>query len=335
MDDMDRVLEILSAKGGTAAQKAKEVIVEGIRLEELRAPMKFLADHWSDPTRPALMALSCEAVGGDPTRTVSTATAMTLMCASMDVYDDIMDRSKLKRLAPSLPGRFGDGYALIAGGLVTSKAFLVLNEGLKREVPPSEHGTILDLFKDLVYRMAEAEAKNLRLRSSGNYDPKEKFQVFEKRSVDIETCMKLGAIIGSGEPDEIDCLGSYGSCLGTVIELQEDCITSLNLMINLDDKIRAGALPYPLLWTLNQDERIKQFLFSLVHKKKISATIIRKVIEMTVETGALDHVREISQKITKEAIQNLSGIKKSEAEANLKFLAEAQHEIFVRSLDAL
>jgi len=330
-----QVLKILNVRGGRAAQKAREILLEGVKLEELQAPMKFLADHWSDPTRPALIALSCKAVGGEPARTVSIATAMTLLCSAMNIYDDIMDRSKLKRFVPTLPGRFGDGYALIVGGLVTSKAFFVLDEGLEKEAPPLKRQIIRDLFKDFLYRMSEAEAENLRLIGSGNYDSKEKLHVFEMRSVDIETCMKLGAVIGCAERGEVECLGAYGSFLGTVIELQEDCVTSLNLTINLDNKIRDGDLPYPLIWAMNHNETARKVILSLTHKEKISPADIRKVIETTLETGALDHVQKLSKKITERAVQKLSEIKDSKTKDNLQFLAEAQHHSFVISLNAL
>ena len=97
-------------------------------------------------------------------------------------------------------------------------------------------------------KMAQAETVTLRLRSRGSFSPEKKFWKIKTEATDLETCLKMGAIIGNGSESEIKHLGKYGLCLGIILELWKDFHVSVNLTLELAEKIRSGALPYSLLW---------------------------------------------------------------------------------------
>jgi len=147
-DSENHIQKILEDKGRKALNKAKKTMLEGVKEKDLQAPLRYLAKNWNDMLRPTLMALSCEAVGGEAEATTSAATAMTLLCSSMNIYDHIMDRTKFKSFTPTLPGKFGNGLALIVAGLVTAKAFSVLYEHAEKEVPSAKHAKVNKLFQD-------------------------------------------------------------------------------------------------------------------------------------------------------------------------------------------
>lgn len=58
------------------------------RLKDLRDPLKFIAKNWRDPLTPAMMRLSCEAVGGRLEETHEAALAMSLMSLSVCIWGD-------------------------------------------------------------------------------------------------------------------------------------------------------------------------------------------------------------------------------------------------------
>src|SRR4030042_4858081 len=67
------------------------------------------------PIFPALINLSCEAVGGKPEETRPLAVAMLLITASGDIHDDVIDRSTSKFQRKTIYGKYGKDIALLAG----------------------------------------------------------------------------------------------------------------------------------------------------------------------------------------------------------------------------
>ena len=330
IDLQQRIAKILEVKGLTVLNEARKVMVEDVKDERLQPALQYLAEHWNDTLRPALMALSCEAVGGEAEATKSAATAMTLLCSSMNIYDHIMDRTKFKSFIPTLPGKFGDGITLIVAGLITAKAFAILYEHAEKELPPAKRATVNRLFQKFLIKMSEAEAMNLNLRRRGG-DVREKFQVLQMQAADIEACTKIGATIGCGSERDVEQLGRYGLLLGTTIEIREDLWEALNYTVELADKIRDGSLPYVLMWAVNHSEKARNLLSTITKKEKIEPTNIKKVVEIMFETGAVDHIKEISRELVDKATNTLAELKECEAKHSFKLLAGAQGSLLFKA----
>lgn len=120
--------KILEDNGGFIADKARAILLSDSALKNLQPFTEFISKNWRDPLTPALMSLSCEAVGGQPDKTHDAGLAMSLMNLSFYIWDDIIDKAPHKLFKPTLFGKFGEGPALIVGGLASAKAFSILNE---------------------------------------------------------------------------------------------------------------------------------------------------------------------------------------------------------------
>lgn len=318
----ERAIFILEAKGRKVLEKAKKIMLQEIRLKELEAPFRYLSEKWNDTLRPALMALSCEAVGGEKKATISAATTMTLLCSSMNIYDDIIDESSFKRYRPTLAGKFGSGPAVIVGSLITAKAFDILYE-VREEIPKEKYDILRKILQDFLLKMSKAETANLQLKERIDVAIKDKYQVLEMQAADIEACMRIGATIGCGTRHELDRLSTYGSYLGTLLRLREDMSVALNLTVELADKVTGGTFPYTLIWAMNKSAKAKNLISSLFTKKEIKPMYIKKIVEILFETGAINHVKAISRKLTSEATNVLQDMVKSEAVSSLKLLARS------------
>ena len=328
-DSENHIQKILEDKGRKALNKAKKVMLAGVKEKDLQAPLRYLAKNWNDTLRPTLMALSCEAVGGEAGATTSAATAMTLLCSSMNIYDNIMDRSKFKRFIPTLPGKFGDGLALIVAGLVTAKAFSVLYEA-EKEIPRNKYVSVNKLFQDFILKMSEAEVANLNLRGQGNVNATEKFHVLQMQGADMEACTKIGATIGGGSESEVEQLGRYGLLLGTVTGLREDLSVGLNLTAELVERINGSDLPYVLIWTMNHSKRACTLLSSLAGKGKIEPTDVKEVVAIMFEANAVSHIRKVSENLIVEMKNLLIKIRECEAKQSLILLAEVQQSLLFK-----
>jgi len=329
----ERCQRILEENGGMAADRARTILLEDAALKDLRPPLEFVSKNWRDPLTPSLIALSCESVGGRSDVTYEAALAMSLMTLSFNIWDDIVDKTVSKVFKPTLLGKFGEGTALMIGGLASAKAFSILNQ---MDVDKIKRQTVTKLFWDFWTKIAKAETVNLRLRRQGNVSSRKKLWVIKMQATNLETCLKVGAVLGNGSEDEVKHLGDYGLCLGTILELWKDFHISINLTLELAAKVRSCALPYSLLWARKRSEKIRKKLEDLANKNTMEPSDIKEIVENTLETKALNNTMIIIRKYTKRAEEGLSGLKKeNKATQTLKFFVEAQPQLFIEGLSTL
>ncbi len=330
----ERCHKILEDNGGIVADRARRILLEDAALKDLRPPLEFVSKNWRDPLTPSLMGLSCEAVGGRSDDTYEAALAMSLINLSFYIWDDIIDKAPFKSFKPTLFGKFGEGTALMIGGLASAKAFSILNQ---MDVDKLKRQSVTKMFWNLLAKMAKAETVDLRLRNQGNLSPRKKlWKIKTEAAADLETCLRIGAVLGNGSESEVKHLGRYGLCLGMILELWKDLDVSINLTLELAEKIRSGALPYSLLWARERSEKIREKLEDLANRNTIQPSDIKEIVENTLETKALNNTVKIIRKFTKKAEKELSKLKKNNrATRTLKFFVEAQFSLFIESLSTL
>jgi geranylgeranyl pyrophosphate synthase len=326
----ERCRKILEDNGGTVADKARTILLRDPALKDLRLPLEFISKNWRDPLTPALMSLSCEAVGGRPDETHEAALALSLMNLSFYIWDDIIDKATSKSFKPTLFGKFGEGTALIIGGLASAKAFSILNQ---MDINKEKRETVTKLFWNLWAKMAQAEKVNLKLRNSGNFSSRKKFWKIKTEAADLETCLKIGAVIGNAAYSEVKHLGRYGLCLGIILELRKDFHVSVNLTIELAEKIRSWALPYSLLWATERSEKTRKKLEALTNRNTIEQSFIKEIVKDTLETNVLDDTLKTIQRFTKKAKKELIEMKRNRATQTLQLFVEAQPQLFIKSFN--
>jgi len=321
---------IFEGKGGKIADEARTILLKEKSLMGLRHPLTYTSENWRDIFTPSLVILSCEAVGGRPDDdTRHAALAMTLMNLSFNLWDDIVDKSMYKGFIPTVLGKFGEGVTLMIGGLASAKAFSILS-AIKDE---TKRKTITKTVWNYWEKLAKAEAANLELRRRSDVKPQEKLKVIEMQAVSLETLSKIGTVLGNGSKDEMKHLGNYGRYLGTIVDLRKDFNISINLTLELAEKIRNSALPYTLIWAKNRSKKIQEYLPLLTDT--IKPIDIRKIVEAILETEALENTNRLLKTLTQKARAELSGIRSTAPTKTLNFLLEAQSKIFVESLSTL
>lgn len=279
--------EILEKNGGKIAEKSRKIMLTDHKLKTLKDPFQFIATNWRDSLTPSLLALSCEAVGEDPRKTNDLALAMSLINLTFFIWDDIIDRSYSKTFKPTLAGKYGTGIALITGGLVSAKAFSILNNF---KIQQEKKELINKHIWNLLSVMAKAETYSIELRTKRRYSSKIKLWKIETESVDPETCLKIGAIIGNGSEKEIENLGTYGNCLGIIIGLINDFRIGTNLTLELAEKIKLKVPPYCLLLASENSLSFKKILDKSFYDEEINPKSIELLVKSMLKTGIYEDI---------------------------------------------
>jgi geranylgeranyl pyrophosphate synthase len=325
----ERCLKILEDNGGAIADKSRTILLEDPSLKDLRPPLEFISNNWRNPLTPALIRLSCEAVGGRPEETDEAALSMSLISLSLYVWDDLIDEARLKLFRPTLFGKFGKGTTLIVGGLASAKAFTILNQMVTDKV---KQKTVTKLLWDFLVKMSHAETASLKLRSQGTLSARKKLWKIKTEATDVETCLKIGAAIGNGSEIEIQNLGRYGLCLGVILELCKDFRVSVNLTAGLAERIKIGTLPYALLWASERSEKVQRQLENLSNTNRIEQAYIKELVEEALKTKMFDHTVNAIKRLTKKAKEELLALNGNDATSTLQFFIEAQPSRFIESL---
>ncbi len=127
---LQQVNAILLKRSKKAIESAKKAVSqEQIKDPKLREALHyFMEEICADASHPTLLSLACEAVGGNPDKTVGVAKAIVLLTGAADIHDDIIDQSQTKDLKPTIYGKFGKDIAIVAADILWIKGMLTLNE---------------------------------------------------------------------------------------------------------------------------------------------------------------------------------------------------------------
>jgi geranylgeranyl pyrophosphate synthase len=183
--------------------------------------------------------------------------------------------------------------------------------------------------------MASAEVTDIRFSSRTQPSSKDKFWKIKTQAADLETCMKIGAILGGGSQKEISNLGKFGECLGIITELWKDFHVSTNLTLELNQKVKNKALPFAVTWAREHSENLKRKL-RLLSNKKEEATYTKQVVGDILNTGVLEYIVALMEKTVENGEAALSRLKNNKPPiSTLQSFIEAQPELFIASISKL
>jgi geranylgeranyl pyrophosphate synthase len=280
-----RIVADLKRRSKKGLKLAKQILqAEKINYPKLHEALEHYLSHWNEFTHPGLFSIACEAVGGDPDDIVSTQAAIAMMTAAFDIYDDIIDKSKVKHEITTVYGKFGAEMALLLGN-----AFLI--EGFKLFVdsavilPKEKEKSALEKLKKLVFEVGNAHALEVGLKERKNVAPNDYMKITEMKAASVEADMYLGALFGGGKDAEVDILARVGRILGILATLRDDLIDVFDIE-ELRQRISVQDLPLPLLFAM-QDQETKTKVTNILSKPKITDNDVATLVDFTLEAKSV------------------------------------------------
>ena len=318
----EKALEILYERSEEALKKAKELMLsEKIGCKEVYEGIEYYTSTWNDTTRPGLLALACESVGGNLKKAIPLQTAMLLIDAAMDIHDDIIDKSKTKGSKETLYGKFGEEITLLIGNTFLVKGFHHLHKATEK-MPATMKKAIISSVKNFLIEVIEAHIKESILKKDKwNVDPLTYLKILEQKAADIEGHMKIGAIIGGGTANEIKAISKYGRYIGTILMVRSEIIDVYEAD-ELKNRIERECLPLPILYTLS-NKKYQRDLQNFLLGQKINDNVINKILEIIYDINTYTPLRKYLEKIQKKALETLTYI---QYRNHLKLFTEAVME---------
>jgi len=255
----------------------KEIMTEKRESKKINDAFKYYAKSWNDVVHPGLVSIGCEAVGGKNNDITAIQVATLLLTAAFDVHDDIIDESETKHGKPTVCSKFGKGIALLLGDAFLMKAMGLLHK-LDRQLSSEKMDALWKIIDELFFELGDAEALEISLKRNVDVSVEECFKILKMKSSTFEAHMRIGAIVGGGEPSVVDLLGDFGRTLGILINIREDFIDIFEAE-ELQNRFQNECLPLPILYAF-KNKQTKNSLLDILSKSTITNEDAEKVVDV-------------------------------------------------------
>ena len=283
----------------------KEILHEKRESKKINDAFKYYAKSWNDVVHPGLISIACETAGGKADDTTAIQVATLLLTAGFDVHDDIIDESETKYGKPTVYAKFGKNIALLVGDAFLMKA-LVLIHKLEKQISSEKMDAIWNIIDGLFFELGDAEALEASLKSNVDVSAEECFRILKMKSSTFEAHMRIGAIVGGGEPTVVDLLGNFGRTLGILINIREDFIDVFEAE-ELQNRLRNECLPLPILYAFKNNQT-KKTVLDYLSKQKITDDDAEKVVDIIYENENVETFKNDVVQMAEEAYRSVSSI---------------------------
>ncbi len=299
-------------------------------------------DYGGKRFRPALIALSCEALGGKVVDTTIAGAALEIAHTFFLIHDDIEDFSETRRGNPCLHMTYGTPHAINMGDYLFFKVYETLLSG--KDLWGTEKTLkIAELMTEMFKVTGEGQAMEIDQRdrnlSEATMEWYEKMSLNKTGYYSGGSPCAIGAIIANGTEEQIKALKNFGFAIGIAFQIQDDI---LNLTMPEEEvkvapgtggggygkdfagDLKEGKRTLTLVHTFqNASEDEKNRMRELVGKKDITLEEKKKIIGIMNRLGSIDYAKNYAKKMMEDAVEKMkSKIPETEGRKKLESIAK-------------
>lgn len=304
--------------------------------------------------RPAVMLLSCGAVGGDEHIAIPAAAGIEVYHTWTLVHDDIIDRDDRRRGKPTVHVEFaqrgaqelgfngedaqhyGRVIGILAGDVQQSWSYMLFHDLFFRHGvdPVLVMALVRELATDVQLLLVEGETLDVQYTRQEVLSLTEE-QVIEmlrkKTGVLYAFAGRAGAMIGladsTGNAPEIRYISRFCDLCGTAFQLQDDVLgivgdpAKTGKPVGAD--LREGKKTLIVFRALNTaDEPDKRVLLSVLGNHTASDESVQEATRLLHDLGAVDYTRQIAHQMVSEGLAELGHLASSPYRDLLQMWAE-------------
>jgi len=292
--------------------------------------------------RPALIALGCEVLNGNPKDTIIAGAALEIAHTFLIIHDDIEDFSETRRGKPCLHITYGIPHAVNIGDYLMMKIYETLLSakklwGLEKTMK------VLNLMTEMLLITGEGQAMEIDQRdkdlSKATMEWYEKMSLHKTGYYSGGTPCAIGAVIAGGNEKQIETLKKFGFAIGIAFQIQDDI---LNVTMSEDEEktapgtsgggygkdfagdIKEGKRTLLIVHAFEHaDKKDKERMRELVGKKDITIDEKKEVIEIMKKYDSIEFAKNYARKMMEDAVKNMKkNIPETEGRKKLESIAE-------------
>jgi len=212
---MSNFQQILEEKRSLVNKRIDDLLSTGFEQSEANELVKYTFRTGGKRLRPILVLLACESVSGKSEHALDAAAAIEFVHAASLIFDDLIDKHRLRRSLPTTQHAFADDKAISAGLFLASKGVQLLSEykdpritrlvgwGLVDLSKGEILDTITELAIDIEHYLNIADLKTGSLFSAAS---------------------GIGGVLGGANAHDVNCLYNYGRAVGIAFQIKDDIL---------------------------------------------------------------------------------------------------------------
>ncbi|HMG33079.1 MAG TPA: polyprenyl synthetase family protein [Blastocatellia bacterium] len=266
---------------------------------------RYIHDGGGKRVRPALLLLASKMTTRDASPSaIRMAAVMEMLHTATLVHDDIIDDAEVRRGRASANVQWGSDRTVLIGDWLYMTAFdMSLRE---------RNFDILDALTQMTRLMVEGEIIQLSLVGNSHITRSEHLDIIRRKTAYMfSTCAEVGAVVGGATVAERQALARYGLSVGIAFQLIDDVLdfvsTEAKLGKPVANDLREGKLTLPLIYLLEQTgEQYRNLIETVMRERGFVSVQREELLNLLIETGALERARCEARQYAEEASQCLS-----------------------------
>lgn len=245
-DNLKKILEPLSGELVRVDEKIKSFLMTGIPVIDDSAMHLF--SKGGKKIRASLTLLSSGLKSGLSEDVLDLAAAVEIIHAASLVHDDIIDKSFMRRGLISVPSKFGDKVAVLAGDYMYSVA---VNIAVK-----NSNERILEIISDATKEMVKGELYQLEFSNIDKISEEHYFNIIERKTGRLMAASAaIGAIKSGISTDECDIIYNIGLNMGYAFQIVDDTFdfseSSSITGKDIGNDFKDGKITLPFIYIMN------------------------------------------------------------------------------------
>jgi geranylgeranyl diphosphate synthase type II len=211
--------------------------------------------------RPILMIAASEAVGGSAQQVLHAACALEMIHTYSLVHDDLpaMDDDDFRRGRPTNHKVYGEATAVLAGDALLTEAFRLLADAeVNRSVPAETSLKVIEVIARYAGSQGMVGGQIIDMESEGKEIdfPTLEYIHTHKTGGLILASVKVGALLGGGDEEQITALTRFGGAAGLAFQVADDILDVVGDQADIGKDVGSdqarGKATYPALLGLTE-----------------------------------------------------------------------------------
>jgi len=272
---------LLEEKRALVNKRIDELLSTGFEQSEANELVKYTFKTGGKRLRPILVLLSCESVGGKSAQALDAAVAMEFVHAASLIFDDLIDKHRLRRSLPTTQHVFADDKAISAGLFLASKGVQTLAEYKDSRITKMVGWGLVDLSKGAILDVITELA----------IDVEHYLTIADLKTGSLfSAAAGIGGVLGGATSKEVDCLYNYGRAVGIAFQIKDDILDTSR------DQERQDRMNLVLMHYLDEVAKRQRVSSILDDKEKSMAVLRETAIEFALKKSR-EHVEKAKQEL--------------------------------------
>lgn len=188
--------------------------------DNLFEPVKYLMSMGGKRIRPVMVLMACNLFDNKIERAIMPALGMEILHNFTLAHDDIMDRSEMRRGAPTVHRKWDVNQAILSGDVMA----FIANECIM-SAPRPVMTQVMKIYNTAAIEVCIGQQMDMDFEKNTFVSHTDYLRMIElKTAVMIAASLKAGATIGMADAGQADKLYEFGRNLGLAFQIQDDLL---------------------------------------------------------------------------------------------------------------